>query len=212
MTGTNLQILDRSLAIMDVTYSSAWQLGRTMAIADSAFTSALFRVRCQILQCATPVAQGQLAKQQGFQHKSKLELLGSLSDSIARLGALHDGTSSMPTASMTRRWMRDTNPVMSLSIQSDGIQAFLADVLEKAAMEVASTPLASDATQPDMSKPYNEFNTPFSADWVVILRWLLDRMFFGNVPAHYLLSDASNLPPESVRFFNIDKIWMDLSV
>ncbi|KAI9689319.1 MAG: hypothetical protein M1822_009969 [Bathelium mastoideum] len=209
MTGTDLQILDHGLGIMDITYSAAWQLGRTMAIADQAYTSSLFRLRCEILRRASPVAQSDLAGQQGVPYKSKIQLIQGLSDTLTRLGTLHEDGRDGSSADMQQRWSRDYGRSLKLSIQSQGIQAFLRTAINDAAREVASTPKADDPTVPDITKPYNEFNTPFSVDWAAILDWLSDRLFYGSVPAHYLLTDASNLPLESVRFFNIDKTWMD---
>ncbi|KAF5598042.1 Tol [Fusarium pseudocircinatum] len=43
--GTDLQILDPDLGLMDISYASAWQLGKTLAMADPAFTAALSRLR-----------------------------------------------------------------------------------------------------------------------------------------------------------------------
>lgn len=116
MTGTDLQILDHDLGIMDITYSAAWQLGRTMAIADQAFTPALFRLRCEILRRATPVAQANLAKQQGVPYKSKVQLLQDLSRTIDRLGALHGGGKESSAADMQQRWSRDRGRSLKLSI------------------------------------------------------------------------------------------------
>jgi hypothetical protein len=57
--GTDLQILDRGLELMDISYSSGWQLGRTLAIADQAFTAALARLRNHIFDQEMSDAQKQ---------------------------------------------------------------------------------------------------------------------------------------------------------
>ncbi|KAH7125791.1 hypothetical protein EDB81DRAFT_910427 [Dactylonectria macrodidyma] len=36
----------------------------------------------------------------------------------------------------------------------------------------------------------------------------MERMFLGNVSAHYPLSDSSHLPLESIRFFEKDQAWV----
>lgn len=48
--GTDLEILDRQLGVTDITYSVAWQLGKTMALADHPFSAALARVKNHILE------------------------------------------------------------------------------------------------------------------------------------------------------------------
>jgi len=66
----------------------------------------------------------------------------------------------------------------------------------------------TDPTKPS-DFPYNEDNTPFSADWVSVLKWIIDKLFFGSVPSHYLISDAAFVPLESLKFFKIDHNWTD---
>lgn len=56
---------------------------------------------------------------------------------------------------------------------------------------------------------YNELNTPYSSDWVLLLKLVLDHMYFANTPAHYLITDPSHLPQESLRFFATNANWMD---
>ncbi|KAF7563138.1 hypothetical protein G7046_g948 [Stylonectria norvegica] len=207
MTGTNLQILDRSLGLMDITYSSAWHLGRMTAIADQAFTAALFRVRRDILKRAMTSGHAEYAVQQGHNYKSRVKLFGSLENSLNTIGGLHETKLLFSGDSMLRRWSRTPAPPLNMSYHSQGLQANID--YKKAAKEVASTPDPRDTTQPNISQPYDEYNTPFSSDWVVVLRWILDRLFLGNVPPHYVLTDASQLPRESIRFFKIDKLWVD---
>ncbi|RYP11822.1 hypothetical protein DL767_011437 [Monosporascus sp. MG133] len=37
-------------------------------------------------------------------------------------------------------------------------------------------------------------------------------MFLSGVPAHYLISDPTHVPPESLRFFYIDPSWVDAMI
>src|SRR5437763_15238750 len=37
-------------------------------------------------------------------------------------------------------------------------------------------------------------------------------MFLAGIPTHYLITDPSLLPPESIRFFHIDNNWMDCNI
>ena len=73
--------------------------------------------------------------------------------------------------------------------------------------------LASSKTD-DSTKvlPYNEVNVPKSADWATVLKWVVDKMYLYNIPAHYLIADPTYLPKESIRFFYIDPNWIDALV
>lgn len=51
--GADLKIFDEKLDLMDITYSSAWSLGRSLALANQGFTVSLTRVRHEILHPGT---------------------------------------------------------------------------------------------------------------------------------------------------------------
>lgn len=59
---------------------------------------------------------------------------------------------------------------------------------------------------------YDETSDPQSTGWMIVLSWLVDRMFLAGVPAHCLIADATYLEPESLRFFRIDSNWVDALV
>ncbi|KAF5012358.1 hypothetical protein FDECE_1585 [Fusarium decemcellulare] len=131
MTGENLKFLDPELGMMNITYSAAWQLGRTTAMADTAFVTAL------------TAAAG---------YKSRTDLLKSL-------GGL---------------------------------------------LDQVQTP-----NEPDPTRSQKESNMPNSPNWNVVQRWVFNRKLLVGIPAHFLISDINFLPPESIRFFQIDDIWLD---
>jgi hypothetical protein len=58
---------------------------------------------------------------------------------------------------------------------------------------------------------WNEFNAnaPNNTDWPVIHKWITDKMYLGDIPAHVLFPDPSFIPEESLRFFYIDDAWLD---
>ncbi|KAF4966411.1 hypothetical protein FSARC_5920 [Fusarium sarcochroum] len=60
-TGSDLKILDADLGTMDITFSTAWSLGRTLALADRAFATSLTRIRHQILHPKTRAAMDETA-------------------------------------------------------------------------------------------------------------------------------------------------------
>ncbi|KAI1845227.1 hypothetical protein JX266_008537 [Neoarthrinium moseri] len=207
MTGLDLSILDGDLATMDISYSAAWQLGRTMAIADQAFTTCLYRVRTVIIQRAADAARDNYVIQYTW-HKNKENLLSNLKSSVDRLGLMLDSDGLLQNGSIRQRWERTTTDSLDLSYHGLIVDGTIDPNFDQAARDVASTPDPKDPSKPS-DKPYDEFNAPFSADWVVVLRWVLDALFFTNIPAHYLLSDASHLPQESLRFFMVDDNWMN---
>ncbi|KAF5532071.1 hypothetical protein FNAPI_13036 [Fusarium napiforme] len=205
-TGSNLNIFDQELGMMDMTYSSAWSLGRTLALADRAFTISLTRVRHEIIVPATDKARSQMLKATSRRHYSRLDLLSSLD------GLVDDLVDISRTADEAR-WIRQaSNEAPNLSYTSIG--PFLESAIEDSASKIAAS--INKGSGGDLrataNPPYDEFNEPVSPDWMVVLRFVLDLYNLVNVPSHYLLTDQSLLPLESLRFFFVDHNWIDAMI
>ncbi|PIG84497.1 hypothetical protein AARAC_009926 [Aspergillus arachidicola] len=215
-TGNDLQILDQQLGIMDITYAAAWQLGRTMAIADPAFVTSLGLVRKNIYDLGMYYYH-----LEDLPERSRGQIIAALPSMVSSLRLLQHSKqlSAQDPASRARRWFRPSVKPIDLSyarrtrISLGGGEE--EDPKEKhfrqAAREIASGCKKDNPDEPS-STPYNEFNTPFSADWMTVLKWMIDRLAFTNMPAHYLVTDSSHLPEESIRFFEVDTRWMNAMI
>ncbi|KAI0968468.1 hypothetical protein F4678DRAFT_474585 [Xylaria arbuscula] len=194
-TGTKLQILDQHLNIMDITYSAAWNLGKTLGLASPEFAVALSRVRKQIFDDGMQAAKKEVIDQQNKQlgvpapYKTREEVLASLMESLGKV------------ASLAQQQHRPDRPPLDLSYRGPEINAIVDDKFQGAAKKIAGS-------VEDKEVPYNEHNTPYSTDWMIILHWVLDRYHLVEVPAHYLITDPSHLPQEGLRFFTIDHNWV----
>ncbi|KAF4463881.1 hypothetical protein FALBO_9294 [Fusarium albosuccineum] len=151
MTGENLKFLGPELGMMNITYSAAWQLGRTTAMADTAFVTALSRVRDEILNPGKKRFT-ETSRTAAVGYKSRTDLLKSLGELLDQVQTLNE---------------------------------------------------------PDPPRPQKESNMPSSPNWNVVRRWVLDRKLLVGIPSHFLISDISFLPLESIRFFQIDDVWLD---
>lgn len=214
-SGSDLQVLDKQLGIMDITYSAAWQLGRTMAIADQSFVTSLGLVRKNIYDLGMYYYQLELLSE-----RSREQIIAAVPSLVQSLQSLQHSRQLSVTNSESRfrRWFRPPVKPVDRSYagrsriniygeEEDPINAHF----HRAAREISS---ACDKESPDAPSkdPYNEYNTPFSADWMTVLKWVLDRLVFSNIPTHYLVTDGSHLPEESVRFFEVDTRWMNAMV
>ncbi|KAH7254382.1 uncharacterized protein BKA55DRAFT_727681 [Fusarium redolens] len=225
-SGVDLQILDKNLGIMDITYSVAWQVGRTMALGDQAFVAALGRVRTAVHAAAAKQVKITAVKEvRDTAFRTRNDLLRDLSSMVKGLADIHihkrgsdppdtqepgeapgrrqPGRPVFRHGGAKRRWhhkhlQRRDRPTLSFS------SPLFEDKYPAAALDSVRR-LASSRS----GDPYDETNDPQSSDWMVVLSWLIDRMFLAGVPAHYLVPDPSYLQPESLRFFHIDKNWVD---
>lgn len=198
--GTDLQILDQDTGLMDITYSSAWNLGKTLALADQAFAAALSRVRTYIHDKTMNNAKKTILNPLGA-YKTREEHLESLADSVKSLNQLPKSNLLRGPNSMVNRWRKPDVATLDLSFTSPLINP----IFDEHAAPVARI-LASSSGGGQI---YDETNTPYSTDWMLIFKWVLDRMYLVNVPAHYLITDPTHLPRESLRFFHIDANWID---
>jgi predicted outer membrane repeat protein len=202
--GTDLQIMDPELGIMDITYSVAWQLGKTLAVSDQAFTTALGKLRTTIFGAAMNNAKGEILRgRKGY--KDRKETATSLIKTIPRLNTLHRDTGGLfgPGGSMTDRWRRTQSEQLDLSYHGP----LIGKIFRKHADAVGAKFMMSSSG--DGSERYDEQNMPASTDWMLVLTWVLDKMCLYNVPAHYLIIDPTYLAPETLRFFHVDRNWTD---
>ncbi|RPA73816.1 hypothetical protein BJ508DRAFT_45177 [Ascobolus immersus RN42] len=220
-SGIDLQIVDRTLGIMDITYSSAWQLGRTLAIADSNFTAALARFKAAIHALAMDSTKIEVAKLYSASHP-RMDVLEALPKTIENLRAVHsasevqEGVTSSITADSSyfepgdanKRWFRrklSRKETPNLSWTGEEMKARYQHHANEAALALSMASLPPD-TKPEI---YNGANTPKSTDWQVLVGSLMDMKHLLGIPAHYYISDPTHLPPESLRFFSIDDNWTD---
>lgn len=193
---TDLQILDSALGIMDITYSTAWQLGRVLGLADQAFFTALSRLRTAIHSVALDKAKKTILADA---HRTGRQVAASLMASFETLRHLTATREIHPR----KRWNRPRPPPPDLSLWSSEMQAAFAVAVSDTVADFASSPDGGY---------YNELNRSANADYAIVLKWVLDHKFLFGIPAHYLIPDPSHLPVESLRFFQIDQNWVDALV
>ncbi|RDB20853.1 hypothetical protein Hypma_012073 [Hypsizygus marmoreus] len=98
-TGEDLQIIDTALGLIDISYCAAWQLGKSLAIANQAFCAALLRIRGEVHNSSNEQAkQDTLSKH--FEAATSERVIGSLCDTFQKLTTL---TKDAPGRA---RWLR----------------------------------------------------------------------------------------------------------
>ena len=209
-TGSDLNIFDEKLGMMDITFSSAWSLGRTLALADRAFTISLTRVRHEILDRGTSTARRKLLRATHRQSYKREDLVTSLDSLIKE-------TIAMSRSADEARWAQPAS-ALPPDLSYASISPFTEAAMEEAAFEVAKSLAPANgrggwkATWDKDTPPYDEHNEPALPDWMIVLRFVLDLYYLVNVPSHYLMPDQSLVPRESLRFFFVDHNWIDATV
>ncbi|KJX99851.1 hypothetical protein TI39_contig350g00005 [Zymoseptoria brevis] len=199
-TGSNnskeYQVLDRASGLMDLSYSSAWQLGKTLAIADTVFNAALMRFRSLVYTWAADKARLQkdnITSREGLAIK--------LANDIRIIGGLSAGNAPDP-----RRVVPSTGKDLPPnSVGDPSLRPLIAAKIREAVATQAS------GTGGDIWKAWS-LDKPKNSDWPIISTWISNKLSLMDIPAHYLIPDPSYLPDESLRFFHIDDTWMDCIV
>lgn len=224
--GTDLAIFDPRLGLMDITYSSAWQLGKSLAMADGAFCAALARLRNAVQGGGHNAAKPDVhALFDGDGYGTRQRAAGRMADLFRGLNQMNTSPDTRgvdATAVSTNRWSYDddahedepgvrTQPVDMLSQSTPHIASRLPAQLDAAALRLAMAIQldTKDEGEDTGVTMYNEHNTPVSPDYALIYSWVLDKVHLGDIPAQYLIPDPAFLPEETLRFFHIDANWVD---
>jgi hypothetical protein len=208
-TGQDYQILDNDLGLMDVSYSNAWQLGKTLAISDLGFVGALMRMRQQAHAKGNIQAKQTQASTIGT-FKSKVAVFKGLNTAVSSIHTMTQANTINPTPPPNLQQRATQAPAGSLRGNSTSLDHGKPErhLVLNASVKTALPQMTSVAGS-DVTDVYNELGPPQNTDWGIVLSWLLDRMYLHAIPGHYLVPDPSFLPPESIRFFHIDRNWMD---
>jgi len=211
--GTDLQILDLALSLMDLTYASAWQLGKTLAMGDEAFSAALSRLRNTTHGSALGRSKADVHSALGT-YSSRAGTALRMCELVQGLNQLNDDMHRLgghATAADSNRWDYSCSPhpwALAPGSQHVDISMHSPHISTRIAAHADAVALSA-LTTADGKALYNEHNAPSNVDMAHVYSWVLDKLHFDNIPAHYLLPDPGVLPQETLRFFYVDENWTD---
>jgi hypothetical protein len=172
---------DPGTQMMDVTYASAWQLGRMLALQDEGFSVALYNWKRSVaIKTAVSIER---------QFIDELSGGGAAGVLPQRASALHAAAAVLKTAFagpfLTPRHTGRRHVRILPRKAAFERTAHLVSNVRKLAKVHADTPVPPD-----------------------IVRWLGQLRLLHGVPFHYLVPDEAMLPAESIRFFQLDENWI----
>ncbi|EXJ70272.1 uncharacterized protein A1O5_06340 [Cladophialophora psammophila CBS 110553] len=190
-TSKEYQILDKGTGLMDLSYSAAWQLGKTLAISDTTFSSALMRLRSQVHAIAASNARNEANNV-----ACPSQILGAVAKNIKVIHSLTKSAATDP---------QRVPLVTTRELLTDLGHPRLAELFQRHLCAAVNFQGSAE------TEIYNEFNAAGAnnTDWVTIFTWLSEKLYLSGIPAHYLIPEPSYLPSEAIRFFYIDDTWVD---
>ena len=209
--GSDLAIFDKDFGMLDITYATAWQLGKTLAMGDTPFCTALGRLRNAIHSEAldrSKRAVHAVLGQMGYEGtiSSKRETAKHILALVQGLNGINNTVQVRGSAVDANRWCHErTYTRFDMMGLESRWSAHIASRMEMFAEEAA----LKFAVTEDSSMLYNEHGVPTNPDYSLVYSWILDKVHLSNVPAHYLIPDPAFLPQDTLRTFFIDDNWID---
>ncbi|OOQ81924.1 hypothetical protein PEBR_40970 [Penicillium brasilianum] len=196
-TGRALQQLDAAAGIMDINYSVAWELGRSLAIADKVFTAAMMQLRgdicAKVIDCSTTKTQ----------------------QTLATLGSQGDPGPASPAATDVyagvQRWTTTSLDALAEQAAPKSAPAgagVMLNVLQGRVRSWLDT-MAHAMAEHDTGGTSAAAPTVVSAHWTAVLRWVKTKRALQGIPYVYLFPDPAVLPIEALRTFYVDENWTD---
>ncbi|MCJ1280119.1 hypothetical protein MMC21_007946 [Puttea exsequens] len=200
-SGLDLQIQDKQTGMVDLSYSIAWELGRSLALQDRGFTAAIMRLRGECH--ARAVASTGSLKSDVLSKLKETTLSGT---SLADRAGPHSDAS---TSSRLRTMSQDVEetpraPPAGLSKLKKGLSTQVREWLSKAVK--AQIRIEKDASPPTVGETHH---TDLPTSWRTVLSWIKDKLTLKGIPYLYMFPDPDVLPPEALRTFYIDDAWLD---
>jgi hypothetical protein len=184
-------IYDPVAGVFDLSYAAAWTLGRTMALADRHFASALYRFRRAVHQ-----------------------IVDVMLDRIAALGAMPaDLTTLIASNALTLQFGSQVGAGLGEAVT--GLATALAATTGTGGPDVM--PPAPPPGPPAVTQIQDLLSIESAASLALqsaadqlapVAAWLARLSLADRVPFTHLVPDPAMLPVESIRFFYLDPAWI----
>ncbi|MCO4090636.1 MAG: hypothetical protein HEQ34_01610 [Sphingorhabdus sp.] len=191
-----LLIYDQGAGLFDLSYSSAWNIGRALALADASFAQDINATRLAANCAVTTIAQkAALTHMAGITEPRQL---------LARDAAKRAFTGHV-AGGLGQRWTDALNAARSNDhpLATPMNQHRRTRVRRRVPRAVAGHVMLTTASAGEALSQNLAEKTQSAAQWLAALRRL------QPLPFSYLVPHPAMLPTESIRFFYVDQQWLD---
>ncbi|KLO82155.1 Uncharacterized protein LW93_9337 [Fusarium fujikuroi] len=208
--GSGLQIIDKTTGIIDITYSAAWSLGRSLAIESSSFTMAISTLRNKIAQLQrTDSSAAFLGGNSGVPQENILpgwyEKLKQISkgevDSKAALATEPGSRWKRARESLDRPNFETSMPGSDAEKDGEAVRKFLQK-------EVDILVDDKDWYARELAEPTQE-----GLYLAKVLDFVYNQLLtLQAVPHNYMFPEPDILDTEAIFTFHVDPLWVDTLV
>ncbi|KAH7242769.1 hypothetical protein BKA59DRAFT_481272 [Fusarium tricinctum] len=202
--GSGLQIIDSETGMIDISYSTAWNLGRSLALANSSFTTALSALRIQLTLLLRKDTSSDFVAGEDSATGQLPDWFKTL-QGVSKGGKVDDDTSGLGMGSRWKRSQHKLGTTAHVSVESTSnipaVRNFLAN-------EVLVLVEDKDWYSRDLSEPTQE-----GLLMAKVLDFVYNQLLtLRAIPHNYLFPEPDILETEAVLTFYIDPLWLDALV
>ncbi|WP_370424117.1 hypothetical protein AB8O64_35635 (plasmid) [Streptomyces sp. QH1-20] len=190
LSAHSLLAYEQDSGVFDITYASAWTLGRNLALGDAAFADALTHARRAVHHDSA-----RLRQKMGERHA----LYAAPAPQEDSPGAPVEPV--VPVLERFRQLLADGLAVQ-MARSLDGQDA---PRLAPVRLPVMQPPITAAEDNAALAQSVSDHAPQLTN----VAAWLTRLRSLEPVPFHYLVPHPSMLPDESLRFFHIDGEWLD---
>jgi IPT/TIG domain len=178
--------------LFDLSYAAAWNIGRSLALADAVFAQKVSQYRLSVNNSITTLSQ-----------KMAMPLHAGESDPANVLAADSSRRrfAQMMGAGLGRQWTAALDGARQSKPPALARVPRRAKLQRRSALQ-SSALLGQSAVPAAVSENVNDTITSVAA-------WLANLSLLYPVPFSYLVPDQRMLPVESIRFFYLDQNWIE---
>ncbi|KAF4440704.1 hypothetical protein FACUT_3242 [Fusarium acutatum] len=211
--GSSLQIIDTTTGFVDISYSAAWQLGRSLAIQNSPFSMALSVLRTHLFSVYRE------GPQKTKKDKTKSATLEDLPGWMQKLRSVVEASlknSGASTAStppdLNSRWQTAQTNLNSSSSKED-----IPTVQPQAGMAAVEAMLKHEIGKLITDRKDDARTAADPSNLGMYLPKIVDFIYNGlltlkAVPQNYLFPEPDILDTDGIFTFYIDPLWLDALV
>ena len=188
---------DPETGMMDISYAAAWQIGRLLALRDQGFAEALVRWKRTNARMAFKAFENELLQR---------SLGGTLA--LRQVASQHDDTNTMHHAVanllLTRlkpHLLPESQAIDGAATASSSEAAGISSLVSRFGERERFLDFLAGATSLHATGVEDPVPAPIET-------WLHSLKKLNGLPIGYLVPHPQMLPTESIRFFNVDPLWL----
>ena len=203
VSSSDAVIYDSEIGMFNMSYSVAWQAGRLLALSDRTFGTALLKWRRQSSRLVDLIAtRAKLDNISDFLKNNDDDINTWLNKQIMTDAYVKYLVSDFAVQITSKLSKDSSNGTLSTTLVVNGVSPSIKKDSPKQVIEELRKLMQQDEASALLQQLGGE-------EFTNIVEWLAKKVLLYGIPFHYMIPSAIILPAESIRFFYLDRAWLD---